>query len=56
MCSGDASLEPVSLYPNGSFTGGVTGYGATHQCKDWSALMRYAERHRYSDKTGLDEY
>lgn len=53
MCSGDVSLEPLSQYPNGTVARGVNGYGAMHQCKDWSAMMAFAAKHRLSNGTDV---
>lgn len=44
MCAADSALEKRN-----DTIGGVTGWGTSHQCRDFSALQEWAEMHRYSD-------
>ncbi|KAI1113184.1 hypothetical protein F5Y14DRAFT_226701 [Nemania sp. NC0429] len=44
MCAADPTLEKRN-----DTIGGVTGWGTSHQCRDFNALQEWAETHRYSD-------
>lgn len=45
MCAADPTLEKRN-----DTIGGVTGWGTSHQCRDFSALQDWAEMHRYVDR------
>ncbi|KAI1502981.1 hypothetical protein F5X99DRAFT_139391 [Biscogniauxia marginata] len=48
MCAADPTLEKRN-----ETIGGVTGWGSTHQCRDFEALKEWTEKHRYSDADGI---
>jgi hypothetical protein len=48
MCAGDATLEPVDPQ-----LGGVTGWGNARTCRDYSAVVAWAEAHRVNNLQGF---
>lgn len=48
MCAADSSLEPVD-----SMLGGVTGWGNERFCRDYAALVTWAEHRRVSNMEGF---
>ncbi|KAI1426465.1 hypothetical protein F5Y12DRAFT_742309 [Xylaria sp. FL1777] len=49
MCAADPTLE----IRNESISG-VTGWGSTHQCRNFEALKQWTEQHRYNDEGGIE--
>ncbi|KAK5636922.1 hypothetical protein RRF57_012634 [Xylaria bambusicola] len=48
MCAADPTLEIRNESING-----VTGWGTSHQCRDFEALKRWTEQHRYNNEGGI---
>lgn len=48
MCNADVTLEWRKY---GEPVG--TGWGYQHQCKDWDAIIAWAEKYRYSNNWGI---
>ncbi|KAH8819351.1 hypothetical protein F5884DRAFT_760319 [Xylogone sp. PMI_703] len=44
MCHGDLTLERPRFVTDKTF-GGPTGWGVTHQCRDWSAIHSFISKH-----------
>jgi hypothetical protein len=53
MCYGDTALEGTDRYHimegKDNLSDGTYGFGTTHQCKDWNAIIRYAEANANPD-------
>lgn len=49
MCCGDTALEGADEYSiaegRDRVLVGTSGLGTTHMCKDWDAIVDYAETH-----------
>jgi hypothetical protein len=45
LCNGDTTLEPSFLYrlKNGKYAPAAHGTGVVHECRDWTAVRRFAE-------------
>ncbi|KAI9755517.1 MAG: hypothetical protein M4579_004243 [Chaenotheca gracillima] len=53
MCHGDTTIEFPHVSGTGeNVTANVNGYGVTHQCKDWDAIIAFAEGKRATNSTG----
>ncbi|KAI0866594.1 hypothetical protein F4860DRAFT_457869 [Xylaria cubensis] len=48
MCAADPTLEIRNESVHG-----VTGWGTSHQCRDFKALKRWTEEHRYNNEGGI---
>ena len=48
ICAADPTLEKRN-----DTISGVKGWGTTHQCRDFEALKKLTEEHRYSDEVGI---
>src|SRR6266496_4664220 len=46
-CGADTTLEWDLLDENGDSKGGAGGWGVPHQCRDWDAVLDFAEEHQY---------
>ena len=44
MCAGDMSLESAVTDKDGKLIQAVSGWGATHSCKNWDEVFEYTER------------
>ena len=44
MCHADMTLE-TPLYVTNETFGGPTGWGITHQCRDWDTVHGFIEKH-----------
>lgn len=52
MCSGDMTLDYAELQEDGTRRG-FSGANSTHQCRDWDAIVSWAEENREGDKKGI---
>lgn len=52
MCSGDMTLDYAELHEDGTRRG-FSGANSTHQCRDWDAIVHWAEENREGDKKGI---
>ena len=53
MCAGDTTIEDSVVLP-GRGDSTVEGWGITHQCKNWDALVDWTLKHRApSDHEGV---
>lgn len=53
ICNADVTLENLEM--NGdNLLGSVDGWGTTHMCRDWSAILEWVEKNRATDDAGID--
>ncbi|KAJ4421056.1 hypothetical protein N0V82_003960 [Gnomoniopsis sp. IMI 355080] len=52
MCAGDMTLDYAEVQEDGTRRG-FSGANSTHQCRDWDAIVSWAEENREGDKKGI---
>jgi len=51
-CAADSTLDSTTPRPGVPSQRATNGWGASHLCKDYDSLFRWAEKHRFSDLRG----
>jgi hypothetical protein len=53
MCASDTSLEWAVDVTHEVSSHGVDGWGVTHVCRDFTAVVAWAEKNRWGEATGI---